>query len=181
MRGLRARTSSGPSPSRSARPGRRLCRNTSDRAATRRSASRPSGARRLSASDRLPALAARKRTPTPSANGGPHARVSSPPSGRSTLITSAPSAPRISAQYGPASEEVTSRTRTPASGRKLTSRRPELRGAAAAEDALVLAPDRDELAEAVDAPALEPRPDPRLDVLALSGLSAHEADDLGIA
>src|SRR5919201_228480 len=135
MRGLRARTSSGPSPSRSARPGRRLCRNTSDRAATRWSASRPSGARRLSASDRLPALAARKRTPTPSANGGPHARVSSPPSGRSTLITSAPSAPRISAQYGPASEGVTSRTRTPAGGRKLTSRRQELRGAAAVEDA----------------------------------------------
>src|ERR687888_2526561 len=52
-----------------------------------------------------------------SRNGGPHARASSPRSGCSTLITSAPSAPRIAVQYGPASELVTSTTRTPSSGR----------------------------------------------------------------
>ena len=38
-------------------------------------------------------------------------------SGRSTLITSAPNAARISAQYGPAIDVVTSTTRAPASGR----------------------------------------------------------------
>src|ERR671935_873551 len=55
-------------------------------------------------------------TLAPAQNGGPHARASSPRSGCSTLITSAPSAPRIAVQYGPASELVTSTTRTPSSG-----------------------------------------------------------------
>src|SRR5919112_887094 len=53
-----------------------------------------------------------------SQNGGPHARASSPRCGCSTLTTSAPSAARISVQYGPARELVTSTTRTPSSGRK---------------------------------------------------------------
>ena len=51
--------------------------------------------------------------PSPSQNGGPHARPSSPVSGRSTLTTSAPSAARIWAQYGPAIDVVTSSTRIP--------------------------------------------------------------------
>ncbi len=54
--------------------------------------------------------------PSPSQNGGPHARPSSPVSGRSTLTTSAPSAARIWAQYGPAIDVVTSSTRVPWSG-----------------------------------------------------------------
>ena len=54
--------------------------------------------------------------PSPSQNGGPHARPSSPVSGRSTLTTSAPSAARIWAQYGPAIDVVTSSTRAPSSG-----------------------------------------------------------------
>ena len=54
--------------------------------------------------------------PSPSQNGGPHARPSSPVSGRSTLTTSAPSAARIWAQYGPAIDVVTSSTRIPWSG-----------------------------------------------------------------
>ena len=47
--------------------------------------------------------------------------ASSPVSGRSTLITSAPSAPRISAQYGPAIDVVTSSTRIPSSGEKTST------------------------------------------------------------
>src|SRR4029450_12827900 len=50
--------------------------------------------------------------------GGPHARASSPRSGCSTFTTAAPSAARISVQYGPASELVTSTILTPWSGRK---------------------------------------------------------------
>ena len=54
--------------------------------------------------------------PSPSQNGGPQARPSSPVSGRSTLITSPPSDASTWAQYGPAIEVVTSITRIPVSG-----------------------------------------------------------------
>lgn len=50
------------------------------------------------------------------AHGGPHALVSSPFLGFSTLITSAPRSPRSIVQYGPASTRVKSRTRMPCSG-----------------------------------------------------------------
>ena len=115
-RGFAARTASGPSPSSSARPGRRLWRKTSARAASRSSASRPRGSRSDRPRERFPALAERNIVPSPSQNGGPHARPSSPVSGRSTLTTSAPSAARIWAQYGPAIDVVTSSTRAPSSG-----------------------------------------------------------------
>ena len=46
---MRARSASAPSPSSSARPGRRLCRKTSARSASRSSASRPRGSRSESA------------------------------------------------------------------------------------------------------------------------------------
>src|SRR5213083_2888434 len=49
-------------------------------------------------------------------NGGPQARVSSPPSGRSTFHTSAPRSPSIWVAYGPASTRERSRTTTPSSG-----------------------------------------------------------------
>ena len=67
-------------------------------------------------SERLPAFEERNIVPSPFQNGGPHARPSSPVSGRSTLTTSAPSAARICAQYGPAIDVVTSTTRVPRSG-----------------------------------------------------------------
>ena len=67
-------------------------------------------------SERLPAFAERNIVPSPFQNGGPQARPSSPVSGRSTLTTSAPSAARICAQYGPAIDVVTSSTRTPLRG-----------------------------------------------------------------
>ena len=91
--------------------GRRL-----PRSASRRSASRPRGSRSDNARERLPAFAERNIVPSPFQNGGPHARPSSPVSGRSTLTTSAPSAARICAQYGPAIDVVTSSTRMPVSG-----------------------------------------------------------------
>ena len=82
------------------------------------SAASPSGCVRSSASERLPAFAERKSTPSSPQVGGLQLRVSSPPSGRSTLTTSAPSALRISVQYGPASELLRSSTRIPESGWK---------------------------------------------------------------
>src|SRR5947207_2362640 len=48
-------------------------------------------------------------------NGGPQLRVSSPRSGGSTLITSAPMSPSIMVHSGPARIRVRSTTRTPAS------------------------------------------------------------------
>src|SRR5262249_32740060 len=64
----------------------------------------------------LPAFEAKKIVPSPFQKGGPQALASSPVSGRSTLTTSAPSAARICAQYGPAIDVVTSSTRMPSSG-----------------------------------------------------------------
>ena len=70
---------------------------------------------------------------TPSRHGGPQARVSSPPSGRSTLITSAPRSPSSIAASGPASTREKSATRIPSSmarmGRASTSSRRSMRNA----------------------------------------------------
>ena len=49
-------------------------------------------------------------------NGGPHPRASSPPSGFSILITSAPMSPRIMPAIGPATACPISITLMPASG-----------------------------------------------------------------
>ena len=107
------------------------------RRASRSSASRPRGSRSESASERLPAFAERNIVPSPFQNGGPQARPSSPVSGRSTLITSAPSAARIWAQYGPAIDVVTSSTRMPVSGRRAP--RAHHRRSGLCEDAVVFA------------------------------------------
>src|SRR2546422_832811 len=64
--------------------------------------------------ERLLALTARKPGDVPFQNGGPHLRASSP-SGRSTLMTSAPRCARISPAIGPASACPISTTRTPSS------------------------------------------------------------------
>src|SRR3954471_12216940 len=53
---------------------------------------------------------------SPSMNGGPHARASSPPSCFSILITSAPMSPRIMPAIGPATACAISITLMPASG-----------------------------------------------------------------
>src|SRR3954447_16663511 len=53
---------------------------------------------------------------SPSMNGGPHARASSPPSCFSILITSAPMSPRIMPAIGPATACAISITFIPASG-----------------------------------------------------------------
>src|SRR3954469_22512127 len=53
---------------------------------------------------------------SPSMNGGPHARASSPPSCFSILITSAPMSPRIMPAIGPATACPISITLMPASG-----------------------------------------------------------------
>src|SRR3982074_2897611 len=53
---------------------------------------------------------------SPSMNGGPHPRASSPPSGFSILITSAPMSPRIMPAIGPATACPISITLMPASG-----------------------------------------------------------------
>src|SRR5258708_4640429 len=75
----------------------------------------PAGTARFSVIERLLRLAARKYADSPPANGGPQLRVSSPPEGGSTLMTSAPMSPSIMAQVGPASTRVRSSTRMPAS------------------------------------------------------------------
>src|SRR5437879_6705036 len=76
----------------------------------------PSGSLTSSASERFERFAAKNMPLPPGKNCGPHARASSPRSGCSTLTTSAPRPPRISVHVGPASDEVRSTTRTPASG-----------------------------------------------------------------
>src|SRR5438445_9679547 len=72
---------------------------------------------RSSVIERLPALTLWKPEPTPARNGGPQPRASSPPSGRSTLTTSAPSRASVSPANGPARFCASSRTLMPASGR----------------------------------------------------------------
>src|SRR4051794_6131581 len=90
--------------------------STSARSINRVSTSRPSSLFRSSAIDSLLRLHERKYVLTPSTNGGPQPRVSSPPSGVSTLITRAPWSPSIIAACGPAGARERSTTRTPSSG-----------------------------------------------------------------
>src|SRR5437868_2738758 len=58
-------------------------------------------------------LMLRKYALSPSTNGGPHARVSSPLPGCSILMTRAPMSARSIVQYGPERTRVRSRTVTP--------------------------------------------------------------------
>jgi len=72
-------------------PGRKFSQTTSAPATRSRNTARPAGLVRSSATDFLLRLIARKYALSPSGrNGGPIARIGSPPSGSSTLITSAP-------------------------------------------------------------------------------------------
>ena len=75
-------------------PGRKLWTTMSALAARRRAAIRPSSLLRSSPTDFLFRFTVRKTTLSPFQKGA-MARLSSPESGRSTLMTSAPRSPRI--------------------------------------------------------------------------------------
>src|SRR5215469_2013608 len=115
MFGATARTASSPTPSRSATPGRKFWTKTSAPAASRISACKPFAVLRSRTIERLLRLLFRNDAVNP-ARRWPPARVASPPSGASTLITSAPWSPRIIVASGPATFEVRSTTRYPWSG-----------------------------------------------------------------
>ncbi len=96
---------------------------------------------------------------SPSRHGGPQARVSSPPSGRSTLMTSAPRSPSSIAASGPASTREKSATRIPSSGGMAGQTRRAMRtlvisdlhlGKAEGNDLLRRADLREPLLEALD-------------------------------
>src|SRR5215469_10665836 len=113
--GEAARTASSPTPRRSATPGRKFCTKTSAPAARRSNACLPAVVFRSSTTDRLLRLLFRNDAVNPARRLLP-ARVASPPSGASTLITSAPWSPRIIVASGPATFDVRSTTRYPCNG-----------------------------------------------------------------
>src|SRR5271163_3141121 len=113
--GLTARSAASPIPIRSTTPGRWFCTNRSARATSRLSSSRPRGSRRFSATERLLRLITAKAGATPRFVP-PIARVKSPIPRGSTLITSAPSSPRIIVAIGPERFCVRSTMRIPLNG-----------------------------------------------------------------
>ena len=106
-------TACAPMPSASAAPGRRLCSMISAWASRPSKASTPSGDFKSSVTDFLPRLNSWKFSASPWRKSGPIRRASSPPSGFSTLITSAPRSAKIAPAKGPASTWPSSTTRTP--------------------------------------------------------------------
>src|SRR5438132_6032860 len=98
-------------------PGRKFSISTSEPSARRRNSSRPSDVRMSRATLRLFLFMARNCGASPPYPSKVLARRSSPPSGRSTLITSAPMSPRSREHIGPARICEQSRTRIPFSGR----------------------------------------------------------------
>src|SRR6267143_2128128 len=101
-------------------PGRRFSTRTSARAASVRKASLPRGALRSRATERLFRFSRRKLDDSPSRNG-PLARVWSPPSGFSILMTSAPRSASCRVQNGAAMKLPTSSTRIPDSAASASS------------------------------------------------------------
>src|SRR5207249_1359880 len=97
-------------------PGRRFWTSTSTPPRYSTSHATAPGDRRSRVMERLLALAAWKTDERSARNGGPQPRASSPPSGRSTFTTSAPSRARISPANGPARFCAISTTLIPASG-----------------------------------------------------------------
>ena len=114
-RGLRLSSASGPIPSLSITPGVKFSITTSAWSTSLRNRSRPSSDRRSIEMLRFPRLTDWKYIDSLLTNG-PVVRATSPCGGRSTLTTSAPRSQRIIAAYGPASTQVRSRIRIPASG-----------------------------------------------------------------
>src|SRR5262249_45188536 len=117
---LRGHTASGPRPRSSIVPGAKLSTTMSAPAARPRTPSRPAALVQSIAALRLEVLRKRNSTPSSSAPGSrPDAlqrRNGSPAPGRSIFSTSAPASARSLVQYGPATSDDRSRTRTPASG-----------------------------------------------------------------
>src|SRR5208282_5670212 len=115
MLGATARTASSPTPRRSATPGRKFWTKTSAPATSRIKACNPPAVFRSRTIERLLRLLFRNEAVNP-ARRLPPARVASPPSGASTLITSAPWSARIIVPSGPATFEVRSTIRYPCKG-----------------------------------------------------------------
>src|SRR6516162_9460818 len=113
MRGLISRTTSWPKPSLSMTPGAKFSANTSAFSISPRRMARPLSVFRLAVTLFLLALSSMKyweSTPFLSVDAP---RPCSPLVGSSTLITSAPSHPKVRVQDVPASNWVRSTTRTP--------------------------------------------------------------------
>ena len=108
--GLRARKAAAPILSRSITPARKPSSTTSAVSTRPRNCSSPDALLRSSATERLLRLNA--------ANSPAKRRDGSPPSGRSTRITSAPRSASSIVAYGPGYCSARLSTRTPASGRE---------------------------------------------------------------
>src|ERR1700722_202368 len=124
-------------PSSSALPGRRLCTSMSAVATSASSSAMPVGDLRSIVTDFLLRLNSWEVIESPGRNAVPMRRPSSPPSGRSTLMTSAPRSPNTAPANGPASTWPSSITRIPANGNAVMSRHPKIKRLSAedAEDA----------------------------------------------
>src|SRR5436190_15345261 len=146
-------------------PGRRFSTRMSARPMSRRKISLPREAFRSSASDRLLRFSRTKLEDSPSRNGAV-ARTPSPPSGFSTLTTSAPRSASCSVQNGAAMKLPTSTTRMPSSAERCMALLYHLRGAPSRP----WGPGRSE----------EPRPDasPQEERLADHRDSALQADEV---
>src|SRR6185295_9396511 len=146
-------------------PGRRFSTRMSARPIRRRKISLPREALRSSASDRLLRFSRTKLEDSPSRNGAV-ARTPSPPSGFSTLTTSAPRSASCSVQNGAAMKLPTSTTRMPSSAERCMALLYHLRGAPSRPRG----PGRSE----------EPRPDasPQEERLADHRDSALQADEV---
>ena len=101
-------------------PVRKFSITTSQSATRARASSCPSGVRRSITREALLRLTDWKYVDSPRLHGGPQLRVSSPPSGRSTLTTSAPRSASSMVAYGAARTRLKSAMRTPSSAPAVT-------------------------------------------------------------
>src|SRR3972149_8322340 len=109
--GVTSRIAAYPRPSRSITPGRKFSTRTSDFLARDRTIPLPRGCCRFTVTLFFPRFTLKKYELT-SLTKGKFFREVSPPSGFSTLITSAPKSERSIVQNGPAKAQVISRTLT---------------------------------------------------------------------
>src|SRR3954454_1851399 len=123
-RGLRACTSSGPSPHFSIVPGRKFSSTMSAPAASSPAIRWPSGARRFSATERLLRARIDHHREWSLWRRRPQSRIASPAPGASILTTSAPKSPSSVPVNGPASSWPNSIARRPVSGPSARGRDP---------------------------------------------------------
>src|SRR5581483_3858846 len=119
MPGFAADSASYVRPMRATAPARKFVRNTSACFATASSTSRPRWSFRSTASERLPRLCASKYALSPRPRTTSKYRPGSPETGSSTLMTSAPRSASSAVAYVPCCQMLRSRTRMPASGRRM--------------------------------------------------------------